>query len=167
MPMIDQELRAAAIQVLECCRARGLKIATAESCTGGLVVAWLTEIPGSSDVVDRGFVTYSNEAKRTMLEVASDILEVHGAVSRAAVEAMARGALAHSRADLAVAITGVAGPGGGSIDKPVGLVHFAAATRAGRLTHREQRYGDIGRSEIRRLSVLQALDLLADLARGG
>jgi nicotinamide-nucleotide amidase len=167
MPMIDQELRAAAIQVLDCCRARGLKIATAESCTGGLVAAWLTEIPGSSDVVDRGFVTYSNDAKRTMLEVASDILEVHGAVSRATVEAMARGALVHSRADLAVAITGVAGPGGGSIDKPVGLVHFAAATRAGRVTHREQRYGDIGRSEIRRLSVLQALELLADVAKGG
>jgi nicotinamide-nucleotide amidase len=167
MPMTDQELRAAAIDVLDCCRARGLKIATAESCTGGLVAAWLTEIPGSSDVVDRGFVTYSNDAKRTMLEVASEILEEHGAVSRATVEAMARGALVQSRADLAVAITGVAGPGGGSIDKPVGLVHFAAATRAGRLTHREQRYGDIGRSEIRRLSVLQALDLLAELARGG
>jgi nicotinamide-nucleotide amidase len=167
MPMIDQELRAAAIRVLDCCRARGLKIATAESCTGGLVAAWLTEIPGSSDVVDRGFVTYSNDAKRTMLAVASEILEEHGAVSRATVEAMARGALVHSRADLAVAITGVAGPGGGSIDKPVGLVHFAAATRAGRLTHREQRYGDISRSEIRRLSVLQALDLLAELAKGG
>jgi nicotinamide-nucleotide amidase len=167
MPMIEQELRAAAVHALECCRARGLKITTAESCTGGLVAAWLTEIPGSSDVVDRGFVTYSDDAKRTVLEVASEILEEHGAVSRATVEAMARGALVHSRADLAVAITGVAGPGGGSIDKPVGLVHFAAATRAGRFTHREQRYGDIGRSEIRRLSVLQALDLLAELAKGG
>jgi nicotinamide-nucleotide amidase len=167
MPMTDQELRAAAMDVLDRCRARGLKIATAESCTGGLVAAWLTEIPGSSDVVDRGFVTYSNDAKRTMLEVTSEILEKHGAVSRATVEAMARGALAQSGADLAVAITGVAGPGGGSIDKPVGLVHFAAATRAGRLMHREQRYGDIGRSEVRRLSVLQALDLLAELAKGG
>src|SRR5262245_1201360 len=99
MPMTDQELRAAAMDVLDRCRARGLKIATAESCTGGLVAAWLTEIPGSSDVVDRGFVTYSNDAKRTMLEVASEILEEYGAVSRATVEAMARGALAQSGAD--------------------------------------------------------------------
>ena len=106
--MIDQELRAAAIEVLGCCRARGLKIATAESCTGGLVAAWLTEIPGSSDVVDRGFVTYSNDAKRTMLEVASAILEEHGAVSRATVEAMARGALVQSRAELLITAARVA-----------------------------------------------------------
>jgi nicotinamide-nucleotide amidase len=163
--MIDHDLRAAAVHVLDCCRARGLKVATAESCTGGLVAVCLTEIPGASDVVERGFVTYSNDAKRTMLDVGSTILEEHGAVSRATAEAMARGALAHSGADLVVAVTGVAGPGGGSVDKPVGLVHFAAATRAGHLTHREQRYGDIGRSEIRRLSASQALELLSELAR--
>jgi nicotinamide-nucleotide amidase len=162
--MTDHELRAAAVRVLDCCRARGLKVATAESCTGGLVAAWLTDIPGSSDVVDRGFVTYSNDAKRTMLDVPSDILRDYGAVSRATAEAMARGALARSGADLAVAVTGIAGPGGGSLDKPVGLVHFAAAARDGRLTHREQRYGDIGRSDIRRLSALEALDLLMKLA---
>ena len=163
--MIDHDLRAAAVHVLDCCRVRGLKVATAESCTGGLVAACLTEIPGSSDVVERGFVTYSNDAKRTMLDVGSEILEEHGAVSRATAEAMARGALAHSNADLVVAVTGVAGPGGGSVDKPVGLVHFAAATCAGHRTHREQRYGDIGRSEIRRLSVSQALELLSELTK--
>jgi nicotinamide-nucleotide amidase len=166
MRMTDHALRAAAVRVLDCCRVRGLKVATAESCTGGLVAAWLTDIPGSSDVVDRGFVTYSNDAKRTMLDVESDILDEHGAVSRPTAEAMARGALAHSSADVAVAVTGIAGPGGGSAEKPVGLVHFAAAARNGRLTHREQRYGDIGRSEIRRLSVSEALDLLAELAKG-
>jgi nicotinamide-nucleotide amidase len=166
MRMTDHALRAAAVRVLDCCRVRGLKVATAESCTGGLVAAWLTDVPGSSDVVDRGFVTYSNDAKRTMLDVESDILDEHGAVSRPTAEAMARGALAHSSADVAVAVTGIAGPGGGSAEKPVGLVHFAAAARNGRLTHREQRYGDIGRSEIRRLSVSEALDLLAELAKG-
>jgi nicotinamide-nucleotide amidase len=164
--MTDHALRTAAVRVLDRCRARGLKVATAESCTGGLVAAWLTEVPGSSDVVDRGFVTYSNDAKRTMLDVGSDILDQYGAVSRPTAEAMARGALARSSADLAVAITGVAGPGGGSADKPVGLVHFAAAARDGRLAHREQRYGQIGRSEIRRLSVAEALELLAELAQG-
>ena len=162
--MTDHDLRAAAARVLECCRARRLKIATAESCTGGLVAAWLTDIPGSSDVVDRGFVTYSNDSKRAMLDVRSEVLDEHGAVSRPTAEAMARGALAHSLADLSVAITGVAGPGGGSLDKPVGLVHFAAAARDGRLMHAEQRYGDIGRTEIRRLSVLEALALLERLA---
>jgi nicotinamide-nucleotide amidase len=164
--MIDHELRAAAVHVIDCCRVRGLKVATAESCTGGLVAAWLTEIPGSSDVVDRGFVTYSNDAKRSMLDVDADTLDEHGAVSRPTAEAMARGALARSNADLAVAITGVAGPGGGSAEKPVGLVHFAAAARDGRLSVREQRYGDIGRSEIRRLSVAEALNLLGELAKG-
>ena len=119
--------------MLERCRARGLTVATAESCTGGLVAGALTEIAGSSDVVDRGFVTYSNAAKQAMLGVPAAILERHGAVSRETAEAMARGALAHAPADLAVAITGIAGPGGGSAEKPVGLVHFAAAARDGRL----------------------------------
>ena len=112
-----------------------MKLATAESCTGGLVAGALTEIAGSSDVVERGFVTYSNEAKQQMLGVASETLRDHGAVSRQTAQEMARGAIAHSDAQIAVAITGVAGPGGGSADKPVGLVHFAAASRNGALTH--------------------------------
>ena len=162
--MIDAELRAAATRVLDACRARGLKVATAESCTGGLVAGALTEIAGSSDVVDRGFVTYSNEAKQAMLDVPADTLTRFGAVSRETAEAMAQGALAHADADLAVSITGIAGPGGGSPEKPVGLVHFAAAARGGRLIHHEARYGDIGRGEVRRRSVLQALAMLETLA---
>jgi nicotinamide-nucleotide amidase len=141
-------------------------VATAESCTGGLVVGALTEIAGSSDVVDRGFVTYSNAAKQAMLGVPAATLERHGAVSRETAEAMARGALTNSPADLVVAITGIAGPGGGSAAKPVGLVHFAAATRDGRLVHREKRYGDIGRTEVRLRSVAEALAMLELLAGG-
>jgi nicotinamide-nucleotide amidase len=161
--MIDEDLRRAAARVLDLCRARSLTVATAESCTGGLVAAALTEIPGSSDVVDCGFITYSNDAKRAVLAVPAATLSVHGAVSRATAEAMAQGALGQSGADLAVAVTGIAGPGGGSPDKPVGLVHFAAA-REGTLLHREVRFGDIGRAEVRRRSVHVALDLLAELA---
>lgn len=162
--MIDEEVRAAAARVLDACRARGLKVATAESCTGGLVAGALTEIAGSSDVVDRGFVTYSNAAKQAMLDVTAETLARFGAVSRETAEAMAQGALAHSDADLSVSITGVAGPGGGSPEKPVGLVHFAAAARSGRRIHHEARYGDIGRSEVRRRSVLRALEMLEELA---
>jgi nicotinamide-nucleotide amidase len=139
-------------------------VATAESCTGGIVAAALTEIPGSSDVVDRAFVTYTNDAKETMLGVPAATLGQHGAVSRQTAEAMAQGALARSGVDLTVAITGVAGPGGGSVEKPVGLVHFAAAAKDGRLVYREKRYGDIGRSEVRRLSVIEALTMLLELA---
>ena len=161
--MIDAALHTAATQVLDACRARGLKIATAESCTGGLVAAALTEIAGSSDVVDRGFVTYSNAAKMAMLGVLPETLNANGAVSRQTAEEMAQGALRQSGADLAVAITGIAGPGGGSPEKPVGLVHFAAAATDGRLIHREQRFGDIGRSEVRYRSVLVALTMLREL----
>ena len=161
---MSEELRAAATAVLEVCRARGLKVATAESCTGGLVTAALTEIAGSSDVVDRGFVTYSNAAKQQMLGVPADTIKKYGAVSRDTAEAMARGALGAGNADLVVAITGIAGPGGGNADRPVGLVHFAAASRAGALNHREMRYGDIGRSAVRHKSVLQALAMLKELA---
>jgi nicotinamide-nucleotide amidase len=135
----------AAKRLLALCRKRELKIATAESCTGGLVAAALTEVPGSSDVLDCGFVTYSNAAKQRMLGVTALTLERAGAVSREAAEEMAHGALAHSDADLAVAITGIAGPGGATPGKPVGLVHFAAAARGGRSVHREKRYGAIGR----------------------
>ncbi len=155
---------ALAARVLSACRARGLTIATAESCTGGLVAAALTDIAGSSEVVERGFVTYSNAAKEAMLGVPATTLERHGAVSRETAEAMAKGALAQSPADLAVAITGIAGPGGGSADKPVGLVQFAAAARDGRLLQRERRFGDIGRAEVRRRSVIEALEMLQALA---
>jgi nicotinamide-nucleotide amidase len=163
--MIESVLREKAAQVLDLCRARGLKVATAESCTGGLVAGALTEIAGSSDVVDRGFVTYSNEAKETMLGVPSATLKRHGAVSAETAAAMASGALKNSPANIVVAITGIAGPGGGSQQKPVGLVHFAAASRNGRLIARERQYGDIGRESVREQSVAEALDLLEALAR--
>ena len=158
------DIAALAARVLAAARARGLKIATAESCTGGLVAAALTDIAGSSDVVDRGFVTYSNAAKHDMLGVPAATLDSHGAVSAETAQAMATGAIAHSTADITVAITGIAGPSGGTADKPVGLVHFAAAARDGRLVHRERRFGDIGRAEVRRRSVIAALEMLAELA---
>ncbi len=151
-------------RLLALARARGLKIATAESCTGGLVAGALTEIPGSSDVVERGFVTYSNEAKHAMLGVPLATLNKFGAVSRQTAEAMARGALKNSEADLSVAITGLAGPGGATPGKPVGLVHFAAA-RGGRLIHRAKKFGDIGRRKVRQKSVDEALAMLDMLAR--
>jgi nicotinamide-nucleotide amidase len=162
--MADAPTQAAAVALLDLCKAKKLMIATAESCTGGLVAGALTDIAGSSAVVERGFVTYTNEAKQQMLGVPEDILRQHGAVSRETAEAMAKGALSHSPADLAVSITGVAGPGGGTAAKPVGLVHFAAAARGGALIHRERRFGDIGRAEVRWLSVLEALSMLAELA---
>ena len=152
------ELRAAAL--LDKCRARGVKIATAESCTGGMVAALLTTIAGSSDVFDCGFVTYSNEAKIGMLGVSSGIITEFGAVSRECALAMAHGAIIKSAATLAVSITGIAGPGGGSAAKPVGLVHFACARRNGATLHREKRFGDIGRDGVRKASVEVALDLL-------
>jgi nicotinamide-nucleotide amidase len=164
-PAMTEDLRLAASDLLDLCRAHGLKIATAESCTGGLVTGALTAIAGSSDVVDRGFVTYTNEAKQQMLGVSANILRDHGAVSRETAEAMARGALGKANADLVVAITGIAGPGGGMKDKPIGLVHFAAASRAGALKHKEMRYGDIGREQVRHKSVLQALAMLQALAQ--
>ena len=162
--MIDAQTRALAVRVLDACRARKWTLATAESCTGGLVAGALTEIAGSSDVVDRGFVTYSNAAKMAMLGVPDATLRQYGAVSKQTALAMASGALARANVDLTVAITGVAGPGGGSAEKPVGLVHFATATKDGGLVHREKRYGDIGRAEVRRLSVIEALTMLLELA---
>jgi nicotinamide-nucleotide amidase len=164
--MFDDEIIAAAQSLIEFCRRRSQMIATAESCTGGLVAGALTAIAGSSHVVDRGFVTYSNAAKQTMLDVPAETIAQFGAVSRQTAEAMARGALAHSQADVVVAITGIAGPGGGSPDKPVGLVHFAAAARAGSTNHEERRFGDIGRAEVRRQSVLIALGMLRERAEG-
>ncbi len=161
---MTDDIRIAAVAVLEACRARGWTIATAESCTGGLVAGALTEIAGSSDVVDRGFVTYSNEAKHEMLGVPLETLKRYGAVSRQTAEAMATGVLTKCKVDLAVSITGIAGPGGGSIEKPVGLVHFAAASRDGTSMHAAERYGDIGRSAVRHQSVLQALAMLKEVA---
>lgn len=159
-----EDLHHAAVRLLDTCRERGLRVATAESCTGGLVAATLIDIPGSSYVFERGFVSYSNPAKETMLSVPSSLLSQYGAVSQQAAEAMAAGALTHSPAHLVVAITGIAGPGGGSEDKPVGLVHFAAATRDGRLVHREKRFGDIGRLQVRLASVAEALAMLQEFA---
>lgn len=144
--------------------ARGLKLATAESCTGGLIAGALTEIAGSSSVVDRGFVTYSNDAKIAMLGVRPETLAAHGAVSRETALEMARGAVSHSAADIAVAVTGIAGPSGGSAEKPVGLVHLAAAGRNGALLHREMRYGDLGRDGVRLATVRTALALLEEIA---
>jgi nicotinamide-nucleotide amidase len=143
--------------------ARGVRIATAESCTGGLIVGVLTEIAGSSALVDRGFVTYSNEAKTEMLGVPADLIARVGAVSKEVAVAMVEGALARSDADIAVSVTGVAGPGGGTRDKPVGLVHFAAMPRGGLVRHAERRFGDIGRSEIRLATVREALLMLRAL----
>ncbi|MCW2307589.1 CinA family protein [Rhodobium gokarnense] len=165
--MADDDLKALAATVLQACRAKGLMAATAESCTGGLIAAMLTEVAGSSDVVERGFVTYSNEAKTEMLGVPADLIEAQGAVSEAVARAMAEGAIAHSRADIAVAVTGVAGPGGGSPEKPVGLVHLAASRRGGQTVHLERRYGDIGRAEVRAATVVDALLLIEKLAVGG
>ena len=161
---MDPELVEVARGLLNLCRAKKLRIAAAESCTGGLVAATLTEIAGSSDVFERGFVTYSNEAKEAMLGVPPLTLKAHGAVSRETAEAMARGALAHAPVELAVAITGIAGPGGAVEGKPVGLVHLAAAARSGRLILEERKYGDIGRAQVRRASVIDALTMLSELA---
>jgi nicotinamide-nucleotide amidase len=159
---VTADTEAKARKVLEACRARGWILATAESCTGGLVAGVLTDIAGCSDVFDRGFVTYSNAAKQQMLGVPAATLREHGAVSAETAQAMAHGALARAKASLTVAITGVAGPGGGTSAKPVGLVHFAVATRDGALLRREKRFGDLGRAEVRRKSVDEALDLLLE-----
>ena len=159
----NQSLRRAARALLKLSKSRKLKLAAAESCTGGLLLAALTEIPGSSEVVDRGFVTYSNQAKHQMLGVPVGTLEKFGAVSRETALAMAKGALAHSSADVTAAITGIAGPGGGSKQKPVGLVHIAAATRSGARVHHECRFGAIGRAKVREKSVLEALTMLGEI----
>lgn len=154
-------LMADAETLLERCRRRGITIATAESCTGGLIAATLTEIAGSSEVVDRGFVTYSNAAKAEMLGVDPALIERHGAVSEPVARAMAEGAIARSGAGRAVTVTGVAGPGGGTVEKPVGLVHFAVAVRDGATAHRVERFGDRGRSAVRLATVAVALEMLA------
>lgn len=164
--LIDQRILTEAAALLEAARERGDLLATAESCTGGLLAATLTAITGASDVFERGFVTYSNTSKSEMLGVPAWLIERHGSVSEDVARAMVGGALTHSRATLAVAITGIAGPGGGTPDKPVGLVHLAAARRDAPVAHERLLFGDVGRNEIRRESVVQALALLASLLRG-
>jgi len=162
--MTEERLRRSASRLIDLCRAQGLRVATAESCTGGLLAATLTEIAGASDVLDCGLVTYSNGAKQALLGVPAITLARHGAVSAQTAAAMAKGALQKTQVDLVVAITGIAGPGGGSKRKPVGLVYFAAARRDGKRLSRSRRYGKIGRQRIRWRSVAQALEMLETLA---
>jgi len=153
---------ALAIDVLNKARRQGLTVATAESCTGGLVAGALTDIAGSSDVFVCGLVTYANSAKMKLLQVPEAMLAEHGAVSEPVARAMAEGALDASGADIAVAITGVAGPGGGTPEKPVGLVHFAVARRGEATSHKQARFGPLGRSAVRQASVIGALERLSD-----
>ena len=156
------EIETLARLFLDEARARNWRVVTAESCTGGIVAGALTEIAGSSDVVDRGFVTYSNRAKSEMLDVPGDLIADFGAVSEPVARAMAEGALVHSNAHLSVAITGVAGPGGGTAMKPVGLVHFATAAANGPIRHREERFEMNDRTEIRLAAVQVALEMLRE-----
>jgi nicotinamide-nucleotide amidase len=161
--VFDSETLELATTVLEACRRRGWRVATAESCTGGLVAAALTAIPGASDVVDRGFVTYSNKAKIELLGVPEATLAAHGAISGETALAMAEGAVSRARVDLAVSVTGLAGPGGASAEKPVGLVFLGVATKGGGHTERRVFPGD--RTEIRRAATVLALELLLRDAR--
>jgi nicotinamide-nucleotide amidase len=161
--VIDADVITQAAELLDAARARAETLVTAESCTGGLLAAALTAIPGSSDVFERGFVTYSNAAKSEILGVPFWLIERHGAVSEDVARAMAGGALAHSHASLAVSVTGIAGPDGGTAEKPVGLVHFAALRRDEEVHHERVLFGDLGRTEIRRKSVERALALLRSL----
>ncbi len=157
--MLNPSILIEAAALLERLRGRGMRLATAESCTGGLIAAALTHIPGSSDVVDRGFVTYSNEAKTEMLGVPATLIAANGAVSEAVAAAMAEGAVARSLADVAVSVTGVAGPGGGSVEKPVGLVWFGLARR-GRTVRTEHHIFAGDRAAVREATVAVALKLL-------
>lgn len=161
MSLFPDDIQSQAGTVVALAVSKGLMLATAESCTGGLVAGALTAIAGSSAALDRGFVTYSNDAKSSMIHVPADLIAAHGAVSEAVARAMALGAVACSAARVSVSITGIAGPGGGTPEKPVGLVHFAAVGPSGTV-HIERRFGDIGREAIRLASVRTALDLLED-----
>lgn len=156
-------LAGSATRLLEKCRAHGVRLVTAESCTGGLIAATLSDIPGSSDVLDRGFVTYSNPSKSDMLAVAPKLIEQHGAVSELVARHMALGALEKSGCDVAVAVTGIAGPGGGSADKPVGTVHIAVACSNGNTYHEKCLFGAVSRNEIRQKTVLRAFELVDDI----
>ncbi|MBY3386631.1 CinA family protein [Rhizobium laguerreae] len=163
MSLFPDDILSAAEAIVRDFTAAGLMISTAESCTGGLIAGALTEISGSSAVVDRGFVTYTNSAKIEMLGVQAETLSRFGAVSEETARQMVHGALFRSRAEIAVAVTGIAGPGGGSAEKPVGLVHLAAKSRAGALIHRKVLYGDIGRSEVRLATIRTALKMVRSL----
>lgn len=162
--MPDHAMIDAANALLELCKKKKLTLATAESCTGGLLAATISEISGSSAVLDCGFVTYSNTAKQRMLGVAPATIDVYGAVSTECAAEMAKGALAHAQVDLAVSITGIAGPTGAAPGKPIGLVYFCAASRSGRVIAHDRKFGDIGREKVRRASALQALAMLQELA---
>lgn len=162
--MFPADITTLAEAVVAAARRAGLMVTTAESCTGGLVAGAITAVPGSSEALERGFVTYSNAAKATMLGVAPDLIDIHGAVSEPVARAMAMGAVAMSDAEVSVAITGVAGPGGGSEDKPVGLVHFAASGPQGTI-HQARQFGDIGRGAVRAASVRVALEMLLERLR--
>jgi nicotinamide-nucleotide amidase len=161
--MFSPALVSLAKTVLDEARGKKLRIACAESCTGGLIAGLLSEIPGASDVLERGFVTYSNEAKEELLGVPRALIAEHGAVSQEVARAMAEGAVAHSRAQLAVAVTGIAGPAGGTKAKPIGLVHIAARREGRPVLHEEHRFGEIGRTNVRLKSVEAALLLLRKL----
>lgn len=158
--MFDPKTTIEIKDVLDMARENGFTIATAESCTGGLIAAALTSVAGSSDVFERGFVTYSNDAKVDMLDVDEDLITWHGAVSEQVARAMAEGALQNADANLAVSVTGIAGPGGGSTEKPVGTVHIGVASRDGDTAHAHLRFGDTGRTEIRHKTLLAALSML-------
>jgi nicotinamide-nucleotide amidase len=160
MSLFPDDLIQAARLLLDDAQQRGVKIATAESCTGGLVAALLTEIAGSSATVERAFVVYSNQAKQDMLNVPGDMIADFGAVSEPVARALAEGALHESRANLTVAITGIAGPGGATPMKPVGLVHFASARENRAIRHEEHRFGNIGRDQVRLEAVRVALRML-------
>ena len=160
--MFGPDLMKRAEALVAACRAKDLTLTTAESCTGGLVAALLTEVAGSSTIFGRGFVTYSNQAKTELLGVDADSILRDGAVAESTARAMAKGALDRAHADIAVSITGIAGPGGGSEAKPVGLVHFACSSRGGETRHLERRFGPLGRSAVRLASVDQALRLLEE-----
>lgn len=162
--MFSNDLTRHAAELIARCRSKGLKLATAESCTGGLIAGLITSVPGSSDVLDCGFVTYSNEAKTRMTGVPAELVMRHGAVSAEVARAMAEGAIAHSAADIAVAVTGVAGPGGGTAAKPVGLVHCAAARKGHATQTRELRLGGIGREAVRLRTVEEAVAMAYDMA---
>jgi nicotinamide-nucleotide amidase len=165
MTLFPADIAAEAEAIIRSFTAAGLMISTAESCTGGLIAGALTEIAGSSAVVDRGFVTYTNRAKAEMLGVEEGTLARYGAVSEETALQMVHGALFRSRADIAIAVTGVAGPGGGSAEKPVGLVHLAAKSRTSGAVHRKMLYGDIGRDQVRLATVRTALAMVRQLAQ--
>ena len=160
----ESEMTEQASRLIDLCRRKHLMLATAESCTGGLIAALITSVSGSSDVFDSGFVTYSNAAKTAMIGVPAELIMRLGAVSAEVARAMAEGALRHSKADIALAVTGIAGPGGSTELKPVGLVHCAAASRNGNVLHQKLLLGDIGRDGVRNATVARTISMAYTLA---